>query len=214
VFSWILSFRGGFGFSEAKIIFNWHPLLMTIGFIYLFANSILHYRTFRNNNKRDLKNQHAIIHGVIIILISLAGTASYASHIYNDPPIPNFYSLHSWLGIVTTLMFFSQFISGFVSFMYPGISVQYKTVVMPYHFFFGVFNFILAVATSVLGFAEKLIFTLGKDYSKFPKEGLFVNFLSILCIVFAGLVVYMVTKPEYKRHPKPEDGVLLTGALE
>jgi len=55
-----------------------------------------------------LKNQHAIIHGVIIILISLAGLASYASHIYNDPPIPNFYSLHSWLGIVTTLMFFSQ----------------------------------------------------------------------------------------------------------
>jgi len=55
-----------------------------------------------------LKNQHAIIHGVIIILISLAGSASYASHIYNDPPIQNFYSLHSWLGIVTTLMFFSQ----------------------------------------------------------------------------------------------------------
>lgn len=111
---------------------------------------------------------------------------------------------------------------------------------MPYHVFFGVFNFALAVATSVLGFGEKLIFTLyvfycwkyivllngmsliiyvffsiyRKDYSDFPNEGLFGNFLGILCVVFGGLVVYLVTKPEYKRHPKPESGVLLTGASE
>jgi len=44
--------------------------------------------------------------------------------------------------------------------MYPGIAAQYKEAVMPYHIFFGIFNFILAVATSVLGFGEKLIFTL------------------------------------------------------
>ncbi|XP_026815643.1 ascorbate-specific transmembrane electron transporter 1-like isoform X1 [Rhopalosiphum maidis] len=214
VFYWILNFRGGFGFTEAKIIFNWHPLLMTIGFIYLFANSILHYRTFRNYNKRDLKNQHAIIHGCVIVLVLLAGWASYASHIYSNPPIPNFYSLHSWLGIVTILMFLSQFISGFVSFMYPGIAAQYKEAVMPYHIFFGIFNFILAVATSVLGFSEKLIFALDKEYKNYPKEGMFGNFLGLLSVLYCGLVVYLVTKPEYKREPKPEDGVLLTGALE
>lgn len=43
---------------------------------------------------------------------------------------------------------------------------------------------------------------------------MFGNFLGILCIVYGGLVVYMVTKPEYKRHPKPEDGVLLTRSPE
>ncbi|XP_025204829.1 cytochrome b561-like isoform X2 [Melanaphis sacchari] len=214
VFYWILNFRGGFGFSDAKIIFNWHPLLMTIGFIYLFANSILHYRTFRNYNKRDLKNHHAIIHGCVIVFVLLAGWASYASHIYSNPPIPNFYSLHSWLGIVTILMFLSQFVSGFVSFMYPGIAAQYREAVMPYHIFFGVFNFILAVVTSILGFGEKLIFTLDKEYKHFPKEGMFGNFLGLLCVFYCALVVYLVTKPEYKRKPKPEDGVLLTGALE
>lgn len=70
--------------------------------------AILHYRSFRNRNKRDLKNQHAIIHGIIIVLISIAGWASFASHLYSDPPIPNLYSLHSWLGVVTILMFLSQ----------------------------------------------------------------------------------------------------------
>lgn len=40
------------------------------------------------------------------------------------------------------------------------------------------------------------------------------NFLGILCVVYGALIVYMVTKPEYKRSPKPEDGVLLTGTPE
>lgn len=129
-----------------------------------------------------------------------------------------------------------------MTYLYPGISVQYKEIIMPYHIFFGIFNFVLAIATSVLGFGEKLIFKLyvnfsnitiyiwctgllliilsflflsrGANYKTFPSEGLFGNYLGILCIVFGGIVVYMVTKPEYKRQPKPEDGVLLTGAAE
>jgi len=47
-----------------------------------------------------------------------------------------------------------------VSFLYPGIAAEYRAAIMPYHFFFGVFNFALAIATSVLGFGEKLIFAL------------------------------------------------------
>jgi len=51
-------------------------------------------------------------------------------------------------------------------------------------------------------------------YKTYPKEGLFGNFLGLLFVFYGGLVVFMVTKPEFKRQPKPEDGVLLTGALE
>lgn len=123
-----------------------------------------------------------------------------------------------------------------MSFLYPGIAAQYREAVMPYHIFFGIFNFILAIATSVLGLCEKLIFALyvftndkyindillitnvllnrDKEYKNFPKEGMFGNFLSLLFILYGGLAVYLVTKPEFKRAPKPEDGVLLTGALE
>jgi len=53
-----------------------------------------------------------------------------------------------------------------------------------------------------------------QEYKNYPKEGMFVNFLGLLFIFYGGLVVFMVTKPEFKREPKPEDGVLLTGALE
>jgi len=204
VYYWIVNFRGGFSFTEAKIIFNWHPLLMTIAFIYLLANSILHYRSFRNNNKQILKNQHAIIHGLILILILLAGCAALISHVYASPPIPNFYSLHSWVGILTIVLFLYQFLSGLIFFLYPGISTQYKEVMAPYHVFFGIFIFMLAVTTSVLGFAEKLIFALDTQYKLFPAEALFGNFIGVLTIIYSGLVVYMATKPEFKRNPNLE----------
>lgn len=53
-----------------------------------------------------------------------------------------------------------------------------------------------------------------KEYKDFPNEGLLGNFLGVLFVIYAGLVVYMVTKPEYKRQPKPEDGVLLDRSPE
>lgn len=36
--AWISLYLGGFGWSTPSIEFNWHPMLMTIGMIYLFGN--------------------------------------------------------------------------------------------------------------------------------------------------------------------------------
>lgn len=35
---WIITYLGGFGWTDPELRFNWHPALMTIGAIYLFAN--------------------------------------------------------------------------------------------------------------------------------------------------------------------------------
>jgi len=75
--------------------------------VYLIL-AILHYRTFPNNTKQKLKNQHALIHGCILILIVIAGFAAFVSHQYSKPQIPHLYSLHSWLGVITIIMFLSQ----------------------------------------------------------------------------------------------------------
>lgn len=49
--SWITLFLGGFGWSTTAIEFNWHPMLMTIGMIYLFGNgktySLFYAKTIR-----------------------------------------------------------------------------------------------------------------------------------------------------------------------
>lgn len=52
--------------------------------------------------------QHAIIHSCIIILGILGLWAGINSNTIANPPVPKFYSFHSWLGIVTVVMFFFQ----------------------------------------------------------------------------------------------------------
>jgi len=45
------------------------------------------------------------------------------------------------------------------------------------------------------------LFYRDREYEKFPAEGIVGNFLGLLCIFYGGLVVYMLTKPEFKRRP-------------
>lgn len=42
VFFWCVKFNSGFGF-ESQPLFNWHPLFMTIGLIYLMGNGMLFF---------------------------------------------------------------------------------------------------------------------------------------------------------------------------
>jgi len=79
--------------------------------IFNFVLAILHYRSFRDT-KRNLKNQHAIFFGCIIIIITVAGIATLDSKrfrpLFTNPAIPNLYTLHSWLGIITMAMLLLQ----------------------------------------------------------------------------------------------------------
>lgn len=43
----------------------------------------------------------------------------------------------------------------------------------------------------------------------YPAEGLLINFIGVLLVIFGAFVVYIVTKEEYKRQPRPEDNSLL-----
>lgn len=121
-----------------------------------------------------------------------------------------------------------QLFSGFWCFLYPGAAERHREMLAPYHVFFGISIFILAVATAVLGFCEKIIFALyvlfifwlnvslqfhyfyrDKQYKLLPAEGVLGNILGILCVFYCLLVVYMITKPEFKRRPKLEYETLL-----
>jgi len=112
-----------------------------------------------------------------------------------------------------------------VCFLYPEIAVRFKEVIMPYHIFVGVLTFVLSVVTSVLGFSEKIIFTLyvivvqsfrrnlktlilfvgRRNQQHMSVEVLVLNSVSLMLLIYGVLVVYLLIKPEYKRSPKPAD---------
>ncbi|ELW71533.1 Cytochrome b reductase 1 [Tupaia chinensis] len=54
------------------------------------------------------------------------------------------------------------------------------------------------------GMTEKLFFVLPNGlYSLLPPEGVFVNTLSLLVVVFGALIFWIVTRPQWKRPQEP-----------
>ncbi|XP_058832799.1 plasma membrane ascorbate-dependent reductase CYBRD1 [Topomyia yanbarensis] len=208
--SWIGAHLNGLAWtSRPSVQFNWHPLLMTMGMIFLYGNSILVYRGFRYARKKPLKITHAVIHGLAFIFTVIALVAAFDSHNLAPTPIPNMYTLHSWVGMAAVVLFGLQYVFGFTSYLFPGVRDTLRASYMPVHVFFGVLGFVLAIAASLLGLLEKAIFSIS-NYRELPAQAVLVNMIGLLLIIYGGLVVFLVTEPMYKRKPLPEDVMLLT----
>lgn len=215
VLLWIEFYCDGLGWSSSvKLQFNWHPLLMTIGMIFLYANSILVYRGFRMARKKNLKYSHAAIHLTVLVAVIIALVAVFDSHNYAATPIPNLYSLHSWVGLTAVILFACQWVAGFVAYLSPVLAEPLKRMYMPLHIYFGLLGYGFAAAAALMGFAEKAAFNMPKTYKDLPREAVLINSIGLLVLLFSALVVYLVTETKYKRQPLPEDQMLLSSSTE
>ncbi|XP_033225429.1 cytochrome b561-like isoform X2 [Belonocnema kinseyi] len=208
--AWNYNYRGGFAWSsDPKLQFNWHPMLMTVGLVFLYANGMLIYRTQRNVRKRRLKLIHGGIMLFAILLTIIAQVAVFSFH--NQNGIPNMYSLHSWVGLSAIILFCFQWLAGSVSFLYPGVEAPLRTAYMPIHVYFGTAGFIAVITSCLLGLTEKILFV-DKDnaYSKFGAEGVLINIMGLLFVIFGGLAVYLSSQDRYRRLARPEDDFLLS----
>lgn len=129
------------------------------------------YRMFRNERKRKLKLLHAGVMISVFFLAVIALKAVFDSHNLKpckDPksegdfcPVPNLYSLHSWMGLITVILFLFQWLAGLITFLFPGLASHLRASYLPLHVFFGLMIFVFACATAILGITEKTIFALG-----------------------------------------------------
>ncbi|KAG7212564.1 hypothetical protein KM043_012865 [Ampulex compressa] len=207
---WTSHYRGGFAWtSNIDLQFNWHPMLMILGLVFLYANAMLIYRTQRNARKRRLKLIHASMMLFIVLLTVIALVAVFDNHNLHKPtPLPNLYTLHSWVGLTSVILFCCQWVAGCFSFLFPGLHQPLRASYMPIHVYFGVAGFVGVIASCLIGLNEKAFFALNNEYSSKP-EGIFINMVGLLLIVFGALTIYIVTQDRYRRVPRPEDDVLL-----
>ncbi|XP_058800357.1 plasma membrane ascorbate-dependent reductase CYBRD1 isoform X2 [Phymastichus coffea] len=212
---WLVQYRNGFGWTSIpELEFNWHPLLMTIGLVFLYANGMLIYRSQRTIRKRRLKLIHAGIMIFTLLLTIIALVAAFDSHNLKTPPIPNMYSLHSWVGLASVILFCCQWVAGLLSFLYPTIQAPLRAAYLPIHVYFGTAGFVATIAACLIGLTEKAIFSLDFNkvpphYRDLPGEAVLINIIGLIFVIFGALTVYLVSQERYKRLPQPEDDVLL-----
>jgi cytochrome b-561 len=208
VLTWIAKYLGGFGWSDPNLRFNWHPLCMILGMVFLYGNGILIYRVMRKERKTRLKLVHGAVNGTALLV---AGFGIYSVlSFHNEMEIPNYYSLHSWIGAMTMTGFSLQLVGGFFTFLFPGAPPGIRQLVLPFHVFGGAAMFAMAVVAVFSGITEKAIFVLnGKNgspnYRDLPPAAIVLNLLGICVLLFALTVGFLVTQPQFKRRPLPEE---------
>ncbi|GMH27184.1 hypothetical protein Nepgr_029027 [Nepenthes gracilis] len=189
---WTLHYRGGLALiSDNKdLIFNVHPLLMVISLVLLNGEAMLAHKTV-SGTKSIKKLVHLVLQFLAFSLAIIGVWAALKFH--NDKGIDNFYSLHSWLGLGTLFLFGIQWAAGFATFWYPGGSKSSRAVLRPWHLFFGIYTYALAISATTTGILEKVTFLqANKVISRYSTEALMVNSLGILTAVLGGFVILAV----------------------
>ncbi|XP_065220652.1 transmembrane ascorbate-dependent reductase CYB561-like isoform X1 [Planococcus citri] len=201
---WTFNYAGGLGFT-VRNVFNWHPILLSISFIYLTGSGILTFRILRNLPKNTLKLIHASVKGVNCVLAVIGVWAAFNFHAKAN--IPDLYTMHSWIGMLTLVVYIAQAFAGLYAFLYPGIQTSSRATLMPYHRFAGQVLLALSIMCAVTGINEKAIFKLQNAYGEKIFEGNLLNMCGILFTLFGIVVIYISSNLDYKRYPRFEDTV-------
>ncbi|XP_023731437.1 transmembrane ascorbate ferrireductase 2 [Lactuca sativa] len=119
VIYWLITFRNGFGLfnPSTDLMFNWHPLLMILGFIIFSAEAMIAYKAIRGT-RQSLKRVHLTLHSIALVT-GLCGVYAACKYHY-QLQVPHLYTLHSWYGYSTIWLFCLQFMLGVDDFVYPG----------------------------------------------------------------------------------------------
>ncbi|KAM7407457.1 hypothetical protein PAMA_003265 [Pampus argenteus] len=208
VLRWVLHYKEGLAWDGGLAEFNWHPVLIVTGFIFLQGIAIIVYRlpwTWQCS-KLMMKFIHAGLHLLAFIFAVISMVAVFDFH--NTAKIPNMYSLHSWLGLMAVILYGLQFVLGVGMYLIPITPASWRAVFMPIHVYSGLLLFGSVIAVALMGITEKLIFGLSNPkYKDSPPEAIFVNVLGVLLVFFGALILWIATRTSWKR---PSDQILHT----
>ncbi|VDO21404.1 cytochrome b561, putative [Brugia malayi] len=210
---WMTGFQDGF---TTGLQFHYHPTFMVIGMIFLAGDGILVYRIFRHERKRFSKLLHLILHTLVLIFAVVALKAVFDSHNnhrndQDEPdPLPNLYSLHSWIGLTFVIAFFLQYFFGFLTFFFPGLSVPMRQFILPYHQAFGLIILCFLAITAVMGISEQAAWH-HKCWTVnhvLCSQQFLSTLLGIFILIFVLCILLIILNPRWRRQPLPEEETL------
>ncbi|CAF1709105.1 BnaCnng29610D [Brassica napus] len=172
-----------------------HPLLMVIGFILVSGEAILIHRWLPGSRKTK-KAVHLWLQGMALVS---AVFGIWTKFQYQSGVFSNFYSLHSWMGLLSVSLFAAQWVTGFMSFWHRGEVRTTRTTFLPWHVFLGLYTYGLAIATAETGLLEKLTFLqTNKNVPRRCHESTVVNGLGLGLVLLSGVVITAAILPKYQ----------------
>ncbi|KAJ6982261.1 transmembrane ascorbate ferrireductase 4 [Populus alba x Populus x berolinensis] len=224
VIYWALVFKSSFlpqSTSQEDLVYAvLHPLLMVIGFILVSGEAILVHR-WLPGSRGFKKSVHLWLQGLALACGIFGIWTKFHG---NDGIVANFFSLHSWMGLICISLFGAQNVSpllillltafdwtkeasewlmGFVSFWHRGEMRTVRIRVLPWHVFLGLYTYGLAVATAETGLLEKItLLQAKKDASKHSSESMVVNSLGLSLALLSGIIILAAVSPKFQRELK------------
>lgn len=218
----VVVWMGGYGeggyvwYGDPERQFHYHPTFMAMGLVFLFGEAIIVYRVFRKERKRFTKLLHVTLHSLIIIFTIVSLRAVWDSHDYhvdaqgNPAPIPNLYSLHSWIGLSTVIFYCLQFAVGFAAFFAPGFAPEVRKFLLPFHQLFGVLIFMAVATVALTGITERAAWkhTCWTKQGEFCSQQATSNIFGLCIIGYVATIIFIVSNPRWKRQPLDEEQML------
>ncbi|PSR91212.1 Transmembrane ascorbate ferrireductase [Actinidia chinensis var. chinensis] len=198
VLIWALGFKTSFlpntPSHEDLIYAVLHPLFMVIGFILISGEAILVHRWLPGS--RNLKKSvHLCLQGVALACGIFGIWTKFQGQ---DGIVANFFSLHSWMGLICISLFGAQWLMGFLSFWHRGEARSIRVQILPWHIFLGLYTYGLAVVTAETGLLEKLTFLqTNRNVSKHSTESMVVNGLGLGLALLSGIVILAAVSPKH-----------------
>uniref|UniRef100_A0A0G4HMA9 Cytochrome b561 domain-containing protein n=1 Tax=Chromera velia CCMP2878 TaxID=1169474 RepID=A0A0G4HMA9_9ALVE len=190
---------GGFG-SVGGALFNWHPLLMVVGYGVLMAEAMLMFRV-TDMSRPLMKTVHAVLNtlGVACTCVGMWAVFAFKARFVNaqgEPaPIPDMYSSHSWVGMAVFALSNLQLVVSVLVFWIPGLAgPKIKAAMMPFHKVSGKAVLLGSAASFISGMAQKQSFIRGVT-ERFGRVNIFANVLTLF-FFFWGFAMLLVLEIE------------------
>jgi cytochrome b-561 len=168
---WVSAYLGGVAMAphasadgrsnDTNGIFNWHPILMTLGFVVFMTEALLAYKAPWSDasTRAARKTSHWAFHSLAALCVLFGLIAVFNSHNLKRPePMPNLYSAHSCLGLFTVALAAFQFALGCAAYLWPKFSLATRVALGPIHRFLGLATWCLGLAAAATGLQEKTTF--------------------------------------------------------
>ncbi|XP_033123218.1 cytochrome b561-like isoform X2 [Anneissia japonica] len=197
----------GYGWDGSLHTFNYHPMLMSLGFIFLYGNGAIAFRVIATTGINLARTTQKLIHfifqasALIVAIVALVAVFKY----YDKQGYQDMFSPHSWIAIIATGLFTVQLIGGFFFFLFPKWgSSSLKASMLSLHVFTGKFIFIMMIATALMGLTEVVIYDIVKP-EEFPSGLIVANMFGLCMLLFCGCIITILLKPQYQASSLAKD---------